>query len=179
MLPRDGFLARLAECIDPEFHDVAGLEELRRLHAEADAGGRAGADDVAGKQGHELADVADEGGHVEDQLIGAAVLAQLAVHSEPHFEGAGIGDFVSGGDERAERRERVATFSLHPLAAAFELKGALGIIVVQGVAGDVLHCVLWRDVGGFLADDYGELHFPVGFFGAARNYEIVVGPTSE
>ena len=42
-------------------HGLAGLQEDRvRLHAEPDAGRRAGGDDVARMQRHEVADVADE-----------------------------------------------------------------------------------------------------------------------
>ena len=41
-------------------------------------------------------------------------------------------------EERAERRERVAALALDPLAAALELEGALGVVVVQRVAGDVV-----------------------------------------
>ena len=41
-------LALLAQALDPEAHLVAGLEEDRRFVAEADAGRRAGRDQVAG-----------------------------------------------------------------------------------------------------------------------------------
>src|SRR5882724_10350381 len=51
---RDDFLPLLAEPFDAERDHVAGVEELRRLHAGADAGRGAGGDDVAGQQRHEL-----------------------------------------------------------------------------------------------------------------------------
>jgi len=46
----DDLLALLAETLDAERHDVADIEELRRLHAGADAGGRACGEHVAGQQ---------------------------------------------------------------------------------------------------------------------------------
>lgn len=53
----DDLLGLGAEAVYAEVHDVAGLEEALRFHAEADAGGGAGAQDVAGFQGDELRDV--------------------------------------------------------------------------------------------------------------------------
>src|SRR5205085_3987455 len=48
-LRRDDLLPLLAEALDAQRDDVADIEELRRLHAGADAGRRAGGDDVAGQ----------------------------------------------------------------------------------------------------------------------------------
>src|SRR6266702_876762 len=50
----DDLLALLAEAVDAERHDVADIEEGRRLHAGADAGRGAGGDDVAGLERQEL-----------------------------------------------------------------------------------------------------------------------------
>src|SRR5438034_309559 len=77
-------LPRGPESLDAQLHDVAGGEEARRLLPEPHAGRRPGGDDVAGKESHELADVADERGHVEDQLLGRAGLLCLAIDLEPH-----------------------------------------------------------------------------------------------
>jgi hypothetical protein len=46
---RDDLLALLAEALDAERDDVADIEELRRLHAGADAGRGASGDDVPGQ----------------------------------------------------------------------------------------------------------------------------------
>src|SRR3981189_2222280 len=54
---RDDFLPLLAEPFDAERDHVAGVEELRRLHAGADAGRGARGDDVARQQGEEPGDV--------------------------------------------------------------------------------------------------------------------------
>lgn len=85
-----------------------------------------------------------------------------------------VGDFIGGGEEGAEGSEGVAAFSLHPLAAHFELEGALGVVVVQAVAGDVVEGVGFTDVEGFLSDDDGELDFPVGFVAVLGDDEVVV-----
>src|SRR5690242_6990208 len=78
-------LRLLAEDGDAQVDDVAGLEELRlRLHAERDAGRRAGDDDVAWLQHHELRAVPDEVLAVEDHGSRRPVLAALAVDGEPH-----------------------------------------------------------------------------------------------
>src|SRR5215831_3376064 len=58
-LPGDAALLLLAQTGDAEPHLVARLEEVRRLLAHADARRRAGGDDVAGQQRHEMADIAD------------------------------------------------------------------------------------------------------------------------
>src|SRR6266571_8549542 len=63
-------LPRGAEPVDTELHDVPVGEVARWALAEAHTGGRARGNDVAGEERHELADVADERRHVEDQLAG-------------------------------------------------------------------------------------------------------------
>src|SRR5438045_2647115 len=61
VLPRDDLLFLLAELLDAERDDVAGFEELRRgLHAKANARRRAGDDDVARIEDHELRTVPDQ-----------------------------------------------------------------------------------------------------------------------
>jgi hypothetical protein len=80
------FLALLAQALDAQRHDVALLQEQRRLHAHADAGRRAGGDDVAGQQRHELAHVAHHLGGAEDHGLGVAGLHALAVDVQPHVE---------------------------------------------------------------------------------------------
>ena len=137
---RDHLLARLAEPVDAELDDVAGLQVHRlRLHAEPDARRRAGADDVAGQQRHELADVADERRHVEDHVRGRAVLAR-ARRSPSATCRSCCGSAISSRVARngPSGAKRVAALALHPLAAALELERALRVVVVQRVAGDVL-----------------------------------------
>ena len=136
-LSRDD-LPRLAEAVDAEFDEVAGVQKDRLgLHPERHARGRTGADDVAGEQRHELADVADERRDAEDHVRRRAPLAELAVDRQPHAERLRIRNLVRRRQEGPDRRERVGALALHPLAAALHLKRALGIVVVEDVARDV------------------------------------------
>ena len=148
---------------------------LGRLAAVADAFGRAGGDDVAGQQAHELAEVADQGGDVEDEVRRVGVLARDVVAFEPEVQVVRIFDFVGRGEEGAEGREGVAAFAFDPLAAAFELPFALAVVVVEAVAGDVIHGVGLADIGGFFADDDGEFDFPIALAGVFRDDDGVVG----
>ena len=46
----------------------------------------------------------------------------------------------------------------------------------DGVAGDILHRLLRRHIARGLADDGGELDFPIVFLGAARHRDGCAGP---
>ena len=67
-------LTLLAESVNPKPHAVAGPQEHRRVLAHANARRRAGGNDVAGLQAHEMADIADEPRHAEDHVLGHAIL---------------------------------------------------------------------------------------------------------
>src|SRR5215469_16752420 len=103
----DNLLALLAETLDAERHHVADIEELRRLHAGADAGRRAGGQNVAGQQRQELRDVGYAFGDWEDHGRGRAGLPALAVDVEPHREGLSVRNLVLGDEPRSERPEGV------------------------------------------------------------------------
>src|SRR5205814_5370475 len=67
-------LARGAQPVDAQLDHVPVDQKARRLLPHADAGGSTRGDDVAGQERHELADVTDERGHVEDEILGRAGL---------------------------------------------------------------------------------------------------------
>ena len=106
--------------------------------------------------------VADQLRHAEDHGLGAAVLVAVAVDLEPHVEVLRVGDLVRGHQPGADRAEGVAALALVPLAAALDLEVALGDVVDDAIAGDVVHRVGFGDVAGLLADDDAEFDFPVG-----------------
>jgi hypothetical protein len=56
--PSEDFLALLTETVNTEAHDVARLEILRRLHAEAHSRRGARGDLIAGHERKELAEIA-------------------------------------------------------------------------------------------------------------------------
>ena len=128
----------------------------------------AGGDDVAGVEREELAQVAHELLHREDHRPRRAVLHPLAVDFEPEFQVLRIGDFVFGDEPGAEWAEGVAAFAFVPEAAAVFLERALGDVVRDAVAGDVVEGLGFADVLGPLADDDAELDFPIGLLRAAR-----------
>src|SRR5438105_15533437 len=96
-------LPRGAEPFDAELDLVSGHEVARRALAQSHAGRGARGDDVAREERHELADVADECRHVEDELARRAALFGLAVHLEPDWEIVHVADLVGRGQEGAQR----------------------------------------------------------------------------
>src|SRR5271168_4105635 len=123
VLAADHLLLLLAQAGDAERHNVASFEKFRlRLHAEPDAGRRAGDDDVAGLEDKILRAGPDDVTAVEDHGRGIAALALLAIDVEPHGEILRVLDLVLGNQPRSERAERLAALALGPLAAAFDLK---------------------------------------------------------
>ena len=65
--------------------------------------------------------------------------------------------------------------ALGPLAEPLDLEVALGNVVADGVAGDVVQCIRLGDVFGATADDGGDFDFPVELGRAARLLDGVVG----
>lgn len=92
-----------ADAIDLDGDRVAGLEPDGGLGGHADAVGRAGEDDGAGREGVAGAEEFDELGDGEDHIACVAALAGFAVEDGADPEGLGIGDFVGGDENGAER----------------------------------------------------------------------------
>src|SRR4051812_19318784 len=145
-------LPLLAQSLDAERDDVAGLEECRRFHAEPDARRRAGDDHVARLHHEELRAVPDDVRDIEDHRPGVAALALLAVHVEPHVKRLDVLDLVLGDEPGPERAEGLAALALGPLAAALDLELPLGDVVADAVAGDDVERVLLREIAGARAD---------------------------
>jgi hypothetical protein len=66
--------------------------------------------------------------------------------------------------ETAQRRKRIRTLSLNPLPATLQLKHALGIIVVQSIAGHVSEHILRIDLAASLSDHDGQFDLPIHVF---------------
>ena len=160
---------------DAERDDVADVEILRRLHAGADAGRRARGDDVAGHQRHELRDVGNALRHREDHGRGRSGLAALAVDVEPHRQLLHVRDFILGDKPGADWSKGVVRFALGPLTEPLDLEIALGDVVADAVAGDMIERVGLADIFGAGADDGGDLDFPVELGRAARLLDRIIG----
>src|SRR5262245_46116912 len=111
-----------------------------------DAWRRAGADDVAGLQAHEAAQIADEIRNAKHHRLRGAVLITMSVDLEPEAQVLAINHFVARDEPRTNRTERVRALAFHPLTGAFELKRALGEIIDDAESGDVRERVLLADV---------------------------------
>mgnify|MGYP000653396111 CR=1 FL=1 len=71
-----GYFKLALDAVDFDLHDIAD--------GHGTAHGRAHEDRVAGIEGHESAHVADDGSHVEEEVLGPRRLAKLSVH--PGFQ---------------------------------------------------------------------------------------------
>src|SRR5262249_36190405 len=130
LLRRHHLRLLLAQSVDAEADDVAGLQPLRIvLHAVRDAGRCAGDDHVAGIHDEELRAIPDDMRSPEDHRPRRAVLARLAVDGEPQLQVLWILDLVLGDEPGAERTEILAALALDPLAGALDLEHALGNVV--------------------------------------------------
>src|SRR6266699_1724155 len=118
-------------------------------------------DDVAGQQRHELRHVGNALRHREDHGRGRSPLATLAVDVEPHRQFLHVRNLVLGDKPRTERAEGVMRLALGPLALTFDLEIALGDVVADAIAGNVIERVGLGDVFGAGADDRGDFNFPV------------------
>src|SRR5262245_32634915 len=122
LLVPDYFLLLLAQAVDAEAHDIAGLEIPGRLHSHADTGRRAGGDDVARHQREELREIGDEVEHPEHHGRRRTVLHPLAVDLEPEMEVLRVLHLIRGREPGAQRAERVVGLALGPLARTFGLE---------------------------------------------------------
>jgi hypothetical protein len=62
-----------------------------------------------------------------------------------------------------------------PLSAPLLLEIALGDVVADAIAGDMIERVGLADIFGAAADDGGDFDLPVEFLGFARLLDLVVG----
>ena len=107
-----------------------------RVAGLADAGRRAGRDDVPRLQREARRAPRDQLGDAEHHVGGRGVLARLAAHPRAHAERLGVGHLVGGRDPRPEGAERVAALGPRPLR--------LGPLAVA--RGDVVHHRVPEDV---------------------------------
>ena len=95
-----GFVEFLPADADAGAQDVAGDDGPHAL-------GGAGDDDVAALEGHDLRDVAQQAGDLEQHELGGVLLLDVAVDGEVQLDGVrvrdrGLGDEVADGQEGVE-----------------------------------------------------------------------------
>src|ERR1700683_4179380 len=94
-MPGNHTLMLFPELVDAKAHRVTWLEEDRlRFHPQADAGRRAGDQQIAGVEGYAAADVGDQLTNAENHGPGVAGLHAAAIDLEEHTEILRIADFV-------------------------------------------------------------------------------------
>src|SRR5215213_9049961 len=171
----DDRLPLLAEPIDSELHDVAGLEPDGWVESHADSWRRTGVDQVAGLEDEELADVVHDDVRVEDHRRGGALLAPDTVDVQPHREVADVAQLVRGDEPRPCRVERLGRLALDPLAASLELERALGDVIDDDEPGDGIVCIVdAREIAGTAADHDPELDLPVRLGRSAGDAYVVI-----
>ena len=167
--------AQRADASDLDFERVAGLHPQLRLAAVADAFGRSGGDDVAGRQRGKVGAERDDLRDRIDQEISRRVLHLLVVEPRHQCELARIGDFVGGDEPWAERA-----------GAGKVLAGGDGKLLIiahaavdeAGIAGDVIERVLGLDVPSGFADDDGEFALEIEIVGQPGRIISPSWPTS-
>src|SRR5690348_9926767 len=137
---------------DADFHHIAGLHR-------ADARRRAGGDQIAGKQRHNLGNEADYNIEGKDEIAGGALLAHLSVDACLHVHARPGVNFVA--DDGADGTEGVEALGASPLAILV-LQVAGSDVVEAGVAEDIRpHVITLGEMAAAAADDDGELAFVV------------------
>src|SRR5258707_1176903 len=99
-------------------------------------------DHIARAQAHEVTDVRDQVGDVEDHRAGVAALEAMSVDLEPQLEILRIADFIRRHEPGADGGKGVAPFALVPLTSALELKRALGDVIDDAEACDMVQRLL-------------------------------------
>ena len=118
-----------------------------------------------------MRDEADEVIAIEDELRGAALLADFAV--DARFEGE-VGGVEVGDDPGTERRERVEAFAARELNVA-PLEIARGHVVGAGIAEHVTRGPPLAKRCGGLANHYREFALVMEVAGLRRINDFVAG----
>src|SRR5712691_4833560 len=146
-----------ADALDVDLAGVALLHPQRRLARVADAGRRAGEDDVAGLERDALGDVGDGLRDRKHHVGGIVGLQRLTVEPGLDLEALAAGrQLVRRHHPRTEAAGAIEVLAHVPLRGlALEL--AYRAFVAAGIAGDTGIGVVEREVLGTLADDENEL----------------------
>src|SRR3954451_6081851 len=141
----DDAVGQDAEPLDLDLDGVAGLQQPLRVAGVADAGRRAGGEQVAWAQREGVADQGEGVADRIDHLVGGAVLDDLAVDPGLHPQPVAQVADLAGGHQRTERAGVVPVLAEDPLAGEL-LRLAGGEVVEGGVADDAGQRLVRRGV---------------------------------
>jgi hypothetical protein len=111
-----------AKPLDPQLHDVAGLQPNERPEAHADARWRASVYQISRFQHKELAQVMDEEMRAEDHCLRGAGLPANAVNVQPHGQGEDVIDLVGRDQPGTGGIEGLGRLTFRPWPAALHLE---------------------------------------------------------
>ncbi len=97
----------------------------------------------------------------------------LAVDVEPDVEGLRVGYLVGRDEPWPDRPEGVTALTLVPLRG-LQLESALGYVIHDGVAGNMVQSLVLSHVFGTTPDDDCDLDLIVELGGVARLLDVVV-----
>ena len=120
----------------------------------------------------------DEGGDIEDHVVGVPVLHRLAVEHGLDLQCVRVRYLISRDDARPERTKRRERFASAPLTASFfDLPIASADVIRTRVAEDILQCVGLRDVQTRLSNHDRQLTFVVNLIASEmpRQHNWVAG----
>src|SRR5439155_10386157 len=92
---------------DFDFNHISGFHEDLGIPDETDASGGAGGDDVAYFKSHDLRNVRDQIGYLEDQIPGMGLLNRLPVEPQLDRQPLGLATRAFGNQVWPHRCERV------------------------------------------------------------------------
>ena len=151
-------VAQGAETLDLDLDDVAGVDR-------AGEGRRAGEQDVAGHERDGAGDVGDEVVHVPLHLGRRRVLLDDAVDAGLD---ALVAEVPAGDQAGADGRERVGALDAEHRAGVGVAEVVQAVVVADGVARDVVACLLRGDVAAGASDDDDDLALVVEPLAALR-----------
>ena len=155
-------VAQHADARHLDLDHIAGLQEPRRVEADAGPGRGAGRDDVAGLQRRERRKVGDQVGEVEHQVRRRIVLPRFAVDARLHPQvGVAFRELVGRDDPGADRAGGVEVLPLGDVELGVMDPVADGSFVDAGEAADVRGGVRRRDPPAGATDDDADLAFIV------------------
>src|SRR6185437_15458430 len=115
-------------------------------------------------------DIFDNGGYIEDQVVGVALLPELAVDIGTHSQGVRIVDLAldQPGPDRAEGVEALG-LDRGPIHIGHEIAG--GHVVDNRVAADVSHGLGAVHAPALAANHYPQFRFVVHVLDTRRGHD--------